>query len=72
MKIVETITRVNSNGNWRGVLVESVADDVAAYLVHSMDDMPTELDATVCGHKMTEREAIAFGFTVPEGKHYRR
>lgn len=72
MKIVEARSASNENGLWKAVLVESVANDVAAYLAHDLDTMPTDTFAALHGHKMTEREALAFGFTVPEGKHYRR
>ena len=51
------------------VLVESVADDVAAYWMPG--DQAAD-DVAARGYKMTEREALAAGFTIPAGKHYRR
>ena len=51
------------------VMVESVADDVAAY----------EFRGRVSGHyaaehgvKLTEREAARLELTIPAGKYYRR
>ena len=51
------------------VMVESVANDVAVY------EAPGHVsgeEAAAHGHKWTERNAVLAGFTIPDGKHYRR
>lgn len=51
------------------VMVESVADDVAAYMTQGR----TSGDfAAKNGTKLTEREALRLGLTIPPGKYYRR
>ena len=73
MKIHETRRDMrHPNGSpqtFTAVLVESVADDVAAYYLpgdHASEHVAAH------GHKLTERVALAAGFTIPAGKHYRR
>ena len=70
MHIHETIrTPHHDSTPTTAVLVESVANDVAAYWLPG-DEAPEHVAAH--GFKMTEREARLAGFTIPAGKHYRR
>lgn len=51
------------------VMVESVADDVAAYVFRGR---VSGHHAARNGAKLTEREALRLGLSVPAGKYYRR
>lgn len=51
------------------VMVESIADDVAAY---EFRGRVSGHHAAHNGHKLTERQAIRLGLTIPPGKYYRR
>ena len=51
------------------VLVESVADDVAAY---AFSGRVSGHHAAHHGYKLTEREARRLGLAIPAGKYYRR
>jgi|OM-RGC.v1.034553003 hypothetical protein len=73
MKIIETRQKAYEH---RGrsfpateVMTEGVVDDVAVY--QTVGFVSGE-EAAERGVKLTEREAGIAGWTVPEGKHYRR
>ena len=51
------------------VMVESVADDVAAYAFFGR---VSGHHAATHGHKLTERKALQLGLTIPTGKYYHR
>jgi len=51
------------------VMVESIANDVAVYEARGH---VTGEEAAAHGQKWTERDAALAGFTIPDGKHYRR
>jgi hypothetical protein len=72
MTVLQMLTRrYGGNPPRHAVLVESVADDVAAYYIDAFE-APDPATIAARGWKMTERGARLFGFTIPEGKHYRR
>jgi len=65
------VTKLSNNSLYRHtlVMVESVNDDVAVYWHEG--HVSAEC-AAAHGVKQTERMARRDGFSIPEGKHYRR
>lgn len=69
MKIIETRQKNYTVSQITEVMVEGQVDDVAVYQAHGHVSGD---EAFRDGVKMTERDATARGWTIPEGKHYRR
>ena len=72
--IVQVICLMLPSGLYKkAVLITGAVNDVAAYCKIGIDadSIPPEAIARK-GNKMFEDDALAFGFNIPEGHHYRR
>lgn len=71
MNIIETLIRIKDGVTTTAVMTQGAIEDVAVYRVE--DDAPLRPEFVArFGFKLSEREAISIGFTIPEGTHYRR
>ena len=70
MKVVQALVSEIYGATHSVAMFESVADDVAAYAAPGLAESADYVLAH--GFKLTEREALRVGFTIPRGKHYRR
>ena len=71
---IETITRQNMllGRGTIAVMETGGINDVACYYMHIDNHQRIEpSEVTRSGFKMSEERAINFGFTIPDGYHYR-
>lgn len=56
-------------GYVQAVMVKGAVNDVACYYSDDLSDTVESIARS--GYKLMEKDALAFGFTIPEGLHYR-